>query len=81
MMDSRADVGLPRAVPPCWLKWRHHVRSDEAFVRPLRHRGEKEKHLLHVFRPSTNPEFVVLARELQIHVLRTCALQQHRRVA
>ena len=43
---------------------------------PLRNQAEEEEHFLHLLGAASNPEFVILVRELQIDVGRTDGLQR-----
>lgn len=57
------------------------LRRDKALVSPFGQGREEVKHLLQVLRASSNPEFMILAREFQIEMLCAGCLQQHRRAA
>lgn len=63
------------------LPERSRLRHDEALVRPFGDRREEEKDFFQVLGAAANPEFVVLAWELQVDVLRSSPLQQRRRAA
>ena len=43
---------------------------------PLRNQAEEEEHFLHLRGAASNPEFVILVRELEIDVGRTDGLQR-----